>query len=126
MHSSEHFFRIPIPSRAIFPLFNDKMSLLQAVLAALLLAISGVSSCSLPPAGCTPGVCARLRRIRFSDRTNPLYGYYFGLWNSGLDPKLENAYGGPVVSYEAYRVSFIWTWSANDVPQRCCLFMPSL
>ena len=86
------------------------MALIATLSAALLLVISGVNGCSLPPGGCTPGVCTRLRRMTYSDKTNPLYGYYFGIWNTMLDKNLESAYGGPVVNYEAYQVSYQLLW----------------
>ena len=81
------------------------MSLLAVFSIALLLAISGANSSSLPPGGCTPGVCTRLRRLTYSDKTNPLFGYYFGIWNTLLNASLDSAYGGPVVNYGAYEVS---------------------
>ena len=55
--------------------------------------------------GCTEDMCAKVQKIKPSAKGPRELGYYFGIYNQRLNRSKVHDRRGPIVNYEAYRVS---------------------
>ena len=73
-----------------------------AVLLALIAVAHGTA---VNRGGCTEDMCAKVDNFKPSARGPRYFGYYFGIYNQRLDVAKMQDPNGPVINYQAYRVS---------------------